>query len=251
MTGLPLHDVVFNEGFPSEYKEHLAEYQWIHERFADHRSRAIFNKLVGFRSSLDITYLEGFKTTESVQYFEDFLELGSRDEVFVDVGCFDGSNSLEFARLAPEYRAIHAFEPDPTNFATSLRNLQGLHDVHLYKMGLSDSSAILRFSPDGSGSKISNTGAVEVIVNRLDDIIEDVPTLIKMDIEGAEHAALNGAERIIANSHPRLAICVYHKAGDFHRIPRLVLSVRDDYDIHLRHYTESIYETVMFFIPRT
>ena len=29
----------------------------------------------------------------------------------------------------------------------------------------------------------------------------------------------------------------------------MVLSIRSDYKIYLRHYTEGIYETVMYFIP--
>jgi hypothetical protein len=87
-------------------------------------------------------------------------------------------------------------------------------------------------------------------VDRLDDVLDEAPTLIKIDIEGEEAAAIEGARRTIAAHHPRLAICVYHRAGDFWRIPRQVLAIRDDYDIYLRHYTESIYETVMFFMPR-
>ncbi len=37
---------------------------------------------------------------------------------------------------------------------------------------------------------------------------------------------------------------------DFWRIPEQVLSYRDDYNIFLRHYTEGVSETVMFFIPK-
>lgn len=105
-------------------------------------------------------------------------------------------------------------------------------------------------SQGGSGSRISDEGEVAIHVDRLDDVLTCKPTLIKMDIEGAECQALEGARQTIAQCHPRLAICVYHNVGDFYRIPRLVLSIRSDYDIYLRQYTESIYETVMFFIPR-
>ena len=70
-----------------------------------------------------------------------------------------------------------------------------------------------------------------------------------MDIEGSELDAIEGAKNLISLNHPRLAICVYHNAGDFWKIPQRILSIRSDYRIYLRHYTESIYETVMFFIP--
>ncbi len=71
-----------------------------------------------------------------------------------------------------------------------------------------------------------------------------------MDIEGAEYDALRGAEQTISEHHPRLAISVYHRVDDLRRIPELVLSYRSDYDLFLRHYTEGVTETVMFFIPR-
>lgn len=65
-------------------------------------------------------------------------------------------------------------------------------------------------------------------------------TFIKIDLEGWELKALYGAVRHIAEDHPKLAISVYHHAGDFWRI-------RDDYQVFLRHYTEGWSESVMYF----
>ena len=71
-----------------------------------------------------------------------------------------------------------------------------------------------------------------------------------MDIEGSESLAIQGAKETILKYHPRLAICVYHKGTDYIEIPKRVLEIRDDYDVFLRHYTEGINETVMFFMPQ-
>jgi len=62
--------------------------------------------------------------------------------------------------------------------------------------------------------------------------------------------AIVGARQAIIKHHPRLAICVYHRFDDLWRIPERVLSFHDDYQIFLRHYTEGVDETVMFFIPQ-
>ena len=249
-SGLALRDVVFNEGFSEDYVNHKADYEWIFTRLSDQISKDVFSKLVGFRNTLDINYLNGFYYNEPAQYFDDILNLSDKNETFVDIGCFNGFNSLEFARLVPGYRAIYAFEPDPLNFRKCEASLSNLRNVYLQNIGLADSQTTLRMSQGGSGSKINPDGTVEIHVDRLDNFKILDPTFIKMDIEGVEVQAIQGARETIAKAHPRLAICVYHNVGDFYRIPQLVLGIRDDYDVYIRHYTETIYETVMFFIPR-
>jgi hypothetical protein len=74
-------------------------------------------------------------------------------------------------------------------------------------------------------------------------------TWLKMDIEGSEVSALQGSVRTISRYRPRLAICVYHLASDLWQIPRLVLNIDSRYAIYLRHYTEGVVETVMYFVP--
>lgn len=249
-AGLPLIPVVFNEGFGEDFQANEAEYRWIEGRFSDELSCSIFRKLTSFRLKYDLELLRSFEAREHEQYFEDFLNLCPDGEVFVDVGGYNGANSREFIRLCPGYRAVHLFEPEPQNYQNCLAALASCANVHCYPLGLSDARRSLRLAAQGSGSKIVEDGAVMIEVDRLDDVLQGAPTFIKIDIEGEEAAAIAGAHRIIATHHPRLAVCVYHRAGDFWRIPRQVLAIRDDYDIYLRHYTESIYETVMFFIPR-
>lgn len=250
-AGLPLIPVVFNEGFSEEFPANEAEYRWIEERFSDELSCSLFRKLVSFRLKNDLELLRGFEAREHAQYFEDFLNLRADGETFIDVGGYDGATSREFMRLCPGYRAVHVFEPEPLNFGKCMSTLGSFANVHCHPLGLSDARRTLRLAAQGSGSKIVADGALVIEVDRLDDVLGDsVPTLIKIDIEGEEAAAIAGAQLTIAKHHPRLAICVYHRAGDFWRIPLQVLAIRDDYDIYLRHYTESIYETVMFFMPR-
>lgn len=53
----------------------------------------------------------------------------------------------------------------------------------------------------------------------------------------------------ILKDYPKLAICCYHKFDDLWKIPEQVLAMRDDYSIYLRHYTNGLHETVMYFIP--
>lgn len=81
----------------------------------------------------------------------------------------------------------------------------------------------------------------------LDDVFEDTKIdFIKMDIEGAEYAALTGAERCIRRNHPILAVCVYHKKDDLFTIPKLILQFNGNYKLYLRHYSDNQTETVIY-----
>ena len=71
-----------------------------------------------------------------------------------------------------------------------------------------------------------------------------------MDLEGWELKALHGTKKHILENHPKLAISIYHNSADFRKVPEFILSLRDDYDLYLRHYSEGWSETVMYFIPK-
>lgn len=171
-------------------------------------------------------------------------------ETFIDIGAYDGYTSLEFIRRCPGYMAVHAFEPDPHNFKICQAAIGHLPRVQCNPFGLAESAGEIGFDVAGSSSRACIDGTMKIRVERLDRLLHGAnPTFMKMDIEGAEGAALKGAMETIARHVPRLAISVYHVAGDFWRIPENVLSIHSGYKILLRHYTESIYETVMFFLP--
>lgn len=83
----------------------------------------------------------------------------------------------------------------------------------------------------------------------LDDLLGDREvTFIKMDIEGAEAEALRGAQKIITEQKPKLAISVYHNPEDILTIPQLILEYNPDYKFYLRHYSFSNYDTVLYAI---
>ncbi|OPX26451.1 MAG: methyltransferase, partial [Campylobacteraceae bacterium 4484_166] len=90
-----------------------------------------------------------------------------------------------------------------------------------------------------------------ICVDSLDNIITQKVDFIKLDIEGAEQDAIEGARQTIARYTPVIACCIYHKADDWHKIPQKVLSINDRYNIYMRHYMEGIFETVMYFVPKT
>jgi FkbM family methyltransferase len=230
--------------------ENAARYEWVYNRLADEISRQTFAKVVQFRLTMDLEHMRGFSLAMDRQYFEDFLPLEA-GEVFVDGGGFDGQTTVQFAARNTAYRRIHYFEPTPAMMEISRRNLNGLRDVCLVQKGLFSRQDRLRFDADaGPASSLSANGQMEIEVVRLDDEVREPITFLKLDIEGVEHEALQGAAEHIGKHTPKLAVCIYHDQRDFWRVPQRVLEINDRYNLFVRHYTESIRETVMFFVPK-
>lgn len=247
--GLDLPEAVFNEGFRTEFDNNRDKVDWIFGLLADQESRRILNRLMSFRYTYDLTNLEGFTERQTEQYFEPFFTLLADRPVFVDVGGFDGFTSEEFIRRVPDYHTIYIFEPEEANRARCSKRLSGFDKIHLFPYGAGREETTLKFSSNGSASTISDSGEHEIEIRRIDDLVKEPPTYIKMDIEGAELMALDGARNTIATHRPALAIAAYHRPSDIWNIPINILDIYQDYKVYLRHYTESIYETVMYFIP--
>lgn len=232
-----------------DVNENRHKYHWLYDRLADQKSKEVLNNLLNFRISGDLNYMRGFEYAPDRQYFEDFLDL-KPGEIFVDIGGYEGKKSLDFIKRCPFYQSIHFFEPDPGNLVLAKKNLSKNHDIHFYPTGLAECREIMKFqSGKGSGSKLSETGDLDIQADTMDNLIKEKITFIKMDIEGAERRALQGTKTHILKDHPKLAVCCYHKFDDLWRIPEQVLAVRHDYFLYLRHYREGLDETVMYFIP--
>ena len=83
----------------------------------------------------------------------------------------------------------------------------------------------------------------------IDSLVEElglIPTIIKMDVEGAELSALHGAEKTIKKHRPKLMICIYHKDEDIVTIPAYIKSLNADYEMSVRLFDTSASDMVLF-----
>lgn len=252
ISGLPLKIPAhgLHIGFNDDYAQHKNKYEHIYGLLADDISRETFSRLVDFRLHQDISALEYFTFRPNDIYFESLIDLPANGAVFLDVGCFDGETTMEFIRRYPSYRSVHLFEPEPTQMETIKAKLNGVRDIHYHQYGASNKKDSLRFTSFGLWSHLDDNGEIIVNVDTVDAVVEEKASFIKMDVEGHEYAALEGAREHIINDHPVLAICAYHLVDDFWKLPELVFSMRNDYKLYMRHYTEGVLETVYYFIPQ-
>ena len=70
----------------------------------------------------------------------------------------------------------------------------------------------------------------------LTEYAAEPPTLLKFDVEGAEEAALLGAQRLLAEYKPKLQVAAYHRSEDFFRLPLLIKRLNPEYRLYLRHH---------------
>jgi FkbM family methyltransferase len=241
--------VDYSAGASEDIRENLDRYQWLFDRLADDTSREHLAKVLRFRLTMDLEQMRGFSLAVDRQYFEEFLTFRAGD-VFVDGGGYDGDTSARFVARNNAYKRIYYFEPVPAMMEISQRRLAGLRDIRFLEKGLFSCNGRLSFDAAADdASRLSATGQTEIEVVRLDDEVPEPITFLKLDIEGAEHEALLGAADHIRSDIPMMAIAIYHAPGDFWRVPLRVLEINAGYRVYVRHYTEGILETVMFFVP--
>jgi FkbM family methyltransferase len=177
----------------------------------------------------------------------------SSNEIFIDGGAYDGSTSIDFInRINGNYGRIYAFEPDRINYLAMCANLSVYPRIEVINAGLWQLTGELTFSAGcGQASRLDEHAANRIRVNSLDKIFSSLPeiewpTFIKMDIEGAERAAIEGAKKIINRRRPKLAISAYHKPEDIYDLTQLIHGINPSYGYALRHYTKGCLETVLY-----
>jgi hypothetical protein len=100
-------------------------------------------------------------------------------------------------------------------------------------------------------SRVTELGEIEMDCVCIDqETFDSLPSFIKMDIEGAEIDALNGARKTIQRAQPILAICVYHKPDHLWSIPLLISTFSDNYRFFLRPHDEEGWDLVCYAVPR-
>lgn len=236
----------FCRGMAEEIEGHAEEWALLYQSLSDNTSRAVLDDLLRFRLTCDYDCMRDYTFRPDDQYFEEFMAYAG--ETFVDAGGFDGQTTWEFCRRYPDYSGVYLFEPVPASMLMAQRKLAGLRDIYFIAKGVSDSAARLTFDDaSGSACAVAEKGSLIIDVVPIDDAVEQLPSFIKMDLEGWEGKALLGARRHILAARPKLAIAVYHRPEDFRELFLYVKSLHQDYKVYVRHYTEGWSETVMYF----
>jgi FkbM family methyltransferase len=194
------------------------------------------------------------------QYFFDRnavrIQPESGDVVF-DLGACQGDTALVFAATVGPTGRVFSFEPMPVLQAqlrsNIARNPHLAGRIELVEQAVSSvSGQSVRMADGGPGSRISPHGTIEAVTVSIDDFVDarglQKVDFIKMDIEGAEQAAIRGAAHTISRFQPKLAIAAYHGSDALWEIPLLITEINPRYRLYLDHYTNHLEETIIYAI---
>ncbi|WML36760.1 FkbM family methyltransferase [Clostridium sp. OS1-26] len=167
----------------------------------------------------------------------------------IDGGAYWGDSAVIFNLYGP--KSIHCFEPYDKNFnklkeTIELNNLKNVIPCFMGLGETSKSSVLYHYGLDSGANMFKTTLDMEESENEeksdikiidIDSYVEENKLnvgYIKLDIEGNEYAAIQGAKQTIERYKPILSISIYHQPTDFFEIKPLIESWNLDYEFTIR-----------------
>ena len=151
-----------------------------------------------------------------------------RGAVMYDIGANLGFFSLVAARLLGPEGRVYAFEPAPDNAAAITRNarLNQLENIDVIPRAVSSrgGTARLQVVDDQSWSRLEEFGehpdterVLEVATVTIDELVQSgalpPPAVVKIDVEGAELAVVEGMAATIERYQPAI-VCELHETHE-------------------------------------
>jgi len=182
-------------------------------------------------------------------------------DVYIDAGAWQGDTLQELKDLCGNDIEIHSFEPDEGNFkiVANLIANQGIDNCFAINKALWKEETTLRFlnSTDAVHSMQSRVSDERSIDNKITEVLattidkyseglDRFPSYIKMDIEGAEPEALSGAEKLLRDVGPNLAISVYHEPNHIWELMEQIKKINPGYRFWFVHHSQHLLESVLY-----
>jgi FkbM family methyltransferase len=245
---------------PSHVIEQADDVRRAYALLSDDRSQNEYVAQVRWRLTGDPGWLD--HPVEEPQYLSSVAPLEATDRI-LDCGAYDGDTLRSWLETKGEFARYIGLEPDPDSRNRLEAVVAGLpadlaERVTVLPYAVASEEGTSVFSAWGTGASSLGTvggqgGGMTVDCRQIDQLVATLgnpqPSLLKMDIEGAELDALHGAEHLIRTEGPILAICVYHRQSDLWKIPLFIAAVRGDYAFYLRPHNEEGWDLVCYGVP--
>ena len=176
-----------------------------------------------------------FYETHIMKVFLDYIK--KEPEVILDIGGNIGNHSLMFHQLYAKSK-IFSFEASPYNFVYLYQNVNNIENIFPYCIGLSDKREIVDFNhyeEDFGSSGVASyqtekkdnknpSFEMSILLEKFDSLgFDDIPDLIKIDVENYEVNVLKGMSNLLDNMKKDSYIWV-----EDHLLEAAVKSEKDD-----------------------
>lgn len=217
---------------------------------ADDESRRLFADILRLRF-----YATPLPRLSDYPIYAHPLVHAEHGDVVIDGGAATGDTMALFLEQSRRGARIHCFEPTPETYRTLAGNAerQAPAEIHHLNMALSNRTGKAHLQEAFGmtfGNRIGGDGGRTVETITLDDYAEraglDRVDLIKLDVEGSEMAALQGAEKTVRKFGPKLQICLYHKYQDIWELPLHIKKLLPEYRLYLEHHSPTHLDTVLY-----
>lgn len=238
---LIIPDVPLYGGELFDYEYFLSHRELLDEAsylLCDQRSKSIFADAVNFRLTGKMKYLSD---TEPPAVTLKSLFGETKTETVFDGGAYKGDSTEIFAQvLLPQ--KIYAAEADPKTYLKlcDYAKEEKRSEVIPVNAVIGSENGIVDYifsGSRGSGESGQNRRAKITKINAktIDSILDGVPVdLIKLDVEGNEEKALNGAAETISRFEPSLAVSLYHRTDDLYSLIIKVHEMLPCHELYLR-----------------
>lgn len=147
-----------------------------------------------------------------------FKEAVQPGAIVYDVGANVGFYTLLASRLVGPAGAVYSFEPFPKNIEYLERHLalNKTSNVTVIAAAVSSEAGEMNFEPGefNEEGRLSSTGSLRVRVVTLDDVVRSgsaqPPTLLKIDVEGAELDVLQGSKAVLSQYQPLIFLATHN-----------------------------------------
>jgi FkbM family methyltransferase len=130
-----------------------------------------------------------------------------------DIGANAGFYTLFFSSLVGDSGGVFAFEPCPyvARFLVDHVQMNRLSNVRIIQAAVSQKAELMGMSFDRgmSQNQLCSNSTLMVPTISLDTVGLPAPSLIKIDVEGAESAVLDGALRILQEARPVVFVALH------------------------------------------
>jgi len=239
------HD--FHKGLQEDIFENIDDYHKLYISLSDQKSKDTLLAILNYRLLFDPQVL-ALMSRNDLYAPSDIFSLSDK-EVYIDGGAFDGDSIRMFLeRTNNSFERVIGFEPDPTTF--ELLRLKIPEGIEIANIGLSSAYNEVFFEAHGNRlSAVSTNGHTKATLTDLDGFLNgSVATYIKLNIEGEELDALQGAKKTITQYSPKLAVSAYHRPDHLWKIPLYIKSINPKYRTFLRQHEGGIVESVLYFV---